>query len=239
MNQPMPHSNSRSSGKTFQSGKSVPSDICAPASSVPAETSRHVLERQIFQALGVSAANPLIEAFVGYIFEDESVLDAYFFAKELGHQPGSARPARLISRAAAAPASLPIKGLLPLEAAQRAGKQAQRMAIIPSEERHLVRVAAFLYPCSLFHLSRIETLSGTVPPIPTFEAIDTMRALLLEQSLHRLRVRHARLGNTLAAALGLPHDDDVNIDQVTRMATAVYLANLEITSLWTEQAGRV
>ena len=113
------------------------------------------------------------------------------------------------------------------------------MSLIQPEERHLVSVAAFLYPCSLFHLSRIEALSLTKPPIPTLDAIDTMRALLLEESLHRLRCRHAGLGNTLAAVLGLPHDDDVNTDQVTRMAAAVYLANLKVTAIWTEMGGRV
>ena len=184
----------------------------------------------ILQALQSSCANPLIQAFIGYVFEDESALDAYFFPKQVS------RYSRGTSAADDGSAG---ECLLPLEVGRRAGLHAQSMSLIQPQERHLVHVAAFLYPCSLFHMSRIEALSLTVPPIPTFDAIDTMRALLLEESLHRLRCRHAGLGNTLAAVLGLPHDDDVNSDQVTRMAAAVYLANLKVTAIWTELEGSV
>ena len=193
----------------------------------------------ILQALQPSCANPLNQAFIGHVFEDESTLDAYFFPKQVSRY---SRGTSAVGSGSACdgPGGTGPAGecLLPLEAARRAGLHAQSMSLIQPEERHLVNVAAFLYPCSLFHLSRIEALSLTKPPIPTFEAIDTMRALLLEESLHRLRCRHAGLGNTLAAVLGLPHDDDVNTDQVTRMAAAVCLANLKVTAIWTEMGGR-
>lgn len=184
----------------------------------------------ILKALQPSSDHPLIKAFIGYVFEDVAVLDAYFFAKKVR------RHARVAAPVGAWQA--PVESLFPVDLAQRAGVHAQSMSLILPEERHLVHVAAFLYPCSLFHLSRVEALSRTQLPSPAFDAIDTMRALLLEESLHRLRGLHAGLGNTLGAVLGLPHDDDVSTDQVTRMAAAVYLANLKVTALWTELGQR-
>ena len=230
MFQPKPHAQSAFNlRRSCKAGRSTLFDIALPSLSVaPAELPREMRRPMILQALQPSCANPLIKAFIGDVFEDESVLDAYFLAKQVSRHSSTA------SAAGTSGASEP---LLPLEFARRAGLHAQSLSLVQPQERDLVHVAAFLYPCSLFHLSRIEALSGTNPPIPTFDDVETMRALLLEESLHRLRCKHAGLGNTLAAVLGLAHDDDVSTDQATRLAGAVYLANLKVTAIWTELGG--
>ena len=230
MNQPKPHAPADfHSHRSCKSSRSSRFDIALPSLSLaPKELPREMRRPLILQALQPSCANPLIRAFIGDVFEDESVLDAYFFPKQVS---------RNVPATFAMPNGPAMETLVPLEVARRAGLHAQSMSLVQPQERDLVHVAAFLYPCSLFHLSRIEALSGPNPPIPTFDAVETMRALLLEESSHRLRCKHAGLGNTLAAVLGLPHDDDVQADQVTRLAAAVYLANLKVTAVWTELGG--
>lgn len=216
-----------------KAGRAVHFEISLPPVTPP-ELPREMRRPLILQALQPSSAHPLIRAFVGNVFEDESALDAYFFPKQVSRYTSYLPPS---SAAGVGRAGEGLTPLVPLEFARRAGFHAQSLSLVQPQERDLVDVAAFLYPCSLFHLSRIEALSGTNPPIPTFDDVETMRALLLEESLHRLRCKHAGLGNTLAAVLGLPHDDDVQTDQVTRLAGAVYLANLKVTAVWTELGG--
>lgn len=236
MFQPKPHAQSAFNlRRSCKGGRSSLFDIALPSLSVaPAELPREMRRPLILQALQPSCANPLIKAFIDDVFEDESVLDAYFLAKQVSRY-SSYLPAS--SAADVGRAGEGLIPLVPLEFARRAGLHAQSLSLVQPQERDLVHVAAFLYPCSLFHLSRIEALSGTNPPIPTFDDVETMRALLLEESLHRLRCKHAGLGNTLAAVLGLAHDDDVSTDQATRLAAAVYLANLKVTAVWTELGG--
>ncbi|MEO8388006.1 hypothetical protein [Polaromonas sp.] len=224
MNQSQPHAQPDfHAHHSCKAGRSSFFDISLP-STAPAQVPKEMRRPLILQALQPSCAHPLIQAFIGYVFEDESALDAYFFPKQVSrHMPATS----------AMPNGPAVETLVPLEVARYAGLHAQSMSLVQPQERQLVNVATFLYPCSLFHLSRIDALSGPNPPVPTFDAVETMRALLLEESLHRLRCKHAGLGKTLAAVLGLPHDDDVQTDQVARLAAAVYLANLKVTALWT------
>jgi len=204
------------------------SSLSAAANQVPFEKSDAM--RLLLQALQPGATNPYLEKFIHDVFEDECVVNAYFFPKckprvAQGVMPVSWDPSLLNS-------------VLPLEAAGRAGIQAKAMKLIQPEERHLAQIATFVYPSGLFYLSQMNTVLGIGSPVPAFSHIDEMREMLLEDALHKLRSRHPGLGNTLSAVLGLSHDDDIDEDQVARIAAAVYLANVKVNAIWTEQEGK-
>ena len=165
------------------------------------------------------------------MFQDECVVSAYFTPKSIPVDPRLVAQGRLDSSS--------LDNLLPWVAAASAGLQAKAMKQIQLEERHLAQLAGFVYPCGLFYLSHMAAVLGTGPRVPAVSHINSIRGMLLEDAVHKLKCRHETLGNTFAAVLGLPHDDDVNADQVTRMAAAVYLANLRVTAIWTEMGGRV
>ena len=178
------------------------------------------------QAVQPSPTNPFLEKFIHDVFNDECLVNAYFFPKYLSRDSRTIVSVGDVS-------SLPAK-VLPLEVAKQAGLQAKSMRLIQPEDRYLAQLATFVYPSGLFYLSHGATVLGTGSPVPEFFHIDEMREMLLEDALHKLRSRHARLGNTLAAVLGLPHDDDIDEDQVARIAAAVYLANVKVNAIWTE-----
>jgi hypothetical protein len=179
--------------------------------------------RQLLQGLGPNYGDPMIEEFVQGVFSDQSIVDAYFFPKPI---TGLMNAAELHTSGSAS-------AWIPLEVASRAAAQAQMMGLIRPYERRLTHLGTFLYPCGLFHCARIEVLSGQENTVPSFEQIETMRGLLLEESLRRLKTHHQGLPSTLAAVLGLPHDEDINEEQVARIASAVYLANVKVTAIWT------
>ena len=183
--------------------------------------------RLILQILQPSATNPFLEKFIHDVFEDECVVNAYFFAK--------CKPHLVVGVGQTNGDSSLLSSVLPVEAAGLAGVRARAMKLIQPEERHLAQVASFVYPSGLFYLSHLNTVLGIGSPVPAFSHIDEMRQMLLEDALHKLRSRHPKLGNTLAAVLGLPHDDDIDEDQVARVAAAVYLANVKVNAIWTEQ----
>ena len=202
--------------------------------------------RWLFQALQPCSANPLMETFINDVFDDECVVNAYFFPKCME------REGREISTALNTKAVKAVKPVvatkrdasfldswLPLEEAGHAARQAGCMKLIQPKERHLAQLAAFVSPCGLFYLSHVATVLGPESVVPTAAHTDAMREMLLEDALHKLRSRHARLGNTLAAVLGLTHDDDIDDDQVARITTAVYLANVKLNAIWTGQRGKV
>jgi hypothetical protein len=183
----------------------------------------------LLQALQPCAAHSWVEEFIHNMFQDECVVSAYF-------TPKSITADALSSIQDGLDASSQVN-LLPWAAAASAGLQAKAMQI-QSEERVLTQLAAFVYPCGLFYLSNMAAVLGTGPRVPAIPHSNAIRGMLLEDAVHKLKCRHDALGNTMAAVVGMPHGDDVNMDQVTRIAAAVYLANLKINAMWTELKSR-
>jgi hypothetical protein len=180
----------------------------------------------MLRGLRPSYSDPMTEEFVQGVFSEEGVLDAYLYPKRV---MGKGTDAGITS------------AWIPLEAASRAAAQAVRMFQIRPYERCLTHIAAMLYPCGMFYCARaaalgqIEGFNGApgMGSAVGFEEFDLMRRQLLEAPLKKLRSRHAGLANTLAAVLGLPCDrQDTNEEQVTRIASAVYLANRSVAAIW-------
>lgn len=182
--------------------------------------------RQILQSLQPHYGPALMETFVRNVFSDKSLVDAYFFPRPL-------RGLTYASKVAGKPGPGALFNLIPLEVASRAATKAQAMKLIKPFERRVVYLAAFLYPCGLFHCARSQAMFNLDGGIPSFEQIETRRRVLLEDALRQLRAENPDLTNTLAAALGFAvHDGDINQEQVARIASAVYLANVKVWSLW-------
>jgi hypothetical protein len=182
----------------------------------------------MLQGLRPSYSDPMTEEFVQGVFSEEGLLDAYLF------------PKRVTGKGADAGTT---SAWIPLEAASRAAAQAVRMFQIRPYERCLTHIAAMLYPCGMFYCARaaalgqIEGFNGApgMGSAVGFQEFDLMRQQLLEAPLKKLRSRHAGLANTLAAVLGLPCDrQDINEEQVTRIASAVYLANRSVAAVWAQ-----
>lgn len=164
---------------------------------------------------------PMTEAFVKSFLDNKPVADAYFHPKVIAGAASAGDPANR--------SDLPT--VIPMAAAMRAAGQAAAMGLIKPHERALVHLATIVYPCGLFFCDMVDQRASAVGP--QFHEVALMRSMLLEQPLKKLKGRHTGMGNTLAAVLGLAHSaDDVDLEQVSRLATAVHLANVKVTALW-------
>ena len=107
--------------------------------------------------------------------------------------------------------------------------QSLSMGFIRPFERCLTHLTTMLFPCGLFYWHYVaqafpERRHGKRF---RFDQVVMMRRLLLESPLKKLKARNPALANSMAAVLGLPYDvQDVNEEQVARIASAVCLANL-------------
>lgn len=220
------HSNSKSS--TFAGDRGDSSLVVQQSFAGHRSTSPTQHLHPMLQGLRPSYSDPMTEEFVQGVFREEGVLDAYLYPKRV---TGKGVDAGTTS------------AWIPLEAASRAAAQAVRMFQIRPYERCLTHIAAMLYPCGMFYCARaaalgqIEGFNG-VPGMGSavgLEEFDVIRQQLLDSPLKKLRGRHAGLANTLAAVLGLPCDrQDTNEEQVTRIASAVYLANRSVAAIWAQ-----
>jgi hypothetical protein len=161
----------------------------------------------------------MTEGFVKGFLGNKAVVEAYFHPKVNASDP--ARPPVL--------PNLPM--VIPMAEAMRAATQAAAMGLIKPHERALVHLATMVYPCGLFFCALVDQHPSAVGP--QFHEVALMRSMLLERPLKLLKGQHIGMGNTLAAVLGLAYSaEDVDLEQVSRLATAVHLANARITALW-------
>lgn len=166
---------------------------------------------------------PMTEEFVKNFLGDKAVVDAYYHPKVIAEVASAGDPTHR--------SGLPT--LIPMAAAMRAASQAAAMELIKPHERALVHLATIVYPCGLFLCARSQALSGREGAILNLEQVATMRGLLLARPSHHLRTQAPRLGDTLAAVLGLAVcDEDVSLAQVARISSAVYIANRKVSSIW-------
>lgn len=165
---------------------------------------------------------PMTDEFVKNFLGNKAVVEAYYHPKAIAGVINASDPAR--------PSALPV--VIPMAEAMQAASQAAAMELIKPHERALVRLATIVYPCGLFFCAHLDDPHALAVG-PQFHEVALMRSMLLEQPLKVLKGQHRGMGNTLAAVLGLAHSaEDVDLEQVSRLATAVHLANARITALW-------
>jgi hypothetical protein len=126
--------------------------------------------------------------------------------------------------------------VIPMDFTLQAATHAAGMGLVKVHERALVHLAAIVYPCGLFLSSKLDGQQGaqSQQPHPHSDEVAVTRFMLLEPPLKTLKGLHVEMGNTLAAVLGQSYSrEDVDLEQVSRLATAVQLANTRITALWT------
>ena len=163
---------------------------------------------------------PMTDTFVKNFLGNKPVVDAYFHPKAIAGDPTHR-------------ADLPnLQMVIPMAAAMRAATQAAAMGLIKPHERALVHLATIVYPCGLFFCAHLDAPHALAME-PQFHEVALMRSMLLELPLKKLKGQHIGMGNTLAAVLGQAYSaEDVDLEQVSRLATAVHLANARITALW-------
>lgn len=199
-----------------------------PAPTCPRELANRNAQRisRIFQSVQLQNCGPTLEEFVKRVFSDHNILDAYFLPKSIWDFMGEDQPITL-------PASGDLQELIPLDVASHAATQAMDMDLIKPAERFATQVAAFLYPCGLFYYALSQALPDKEGTILSYEQIGTLRGLLLERPLQYLREQDPGMGDTLTAVLGLAVcEEDVSLAQVARISSAVYIANLKVSSIW-------
>ncbi len=167
---------------------------------------------------------PMPEAFVKKFLGNQAVVEAYFHPKVITGLTSISDPAR--------PPALPsLTTVIPMAEAMRAANRAAALALIKPHERALVHLATMVYPCGLFFCELDD--QHTSPMGRTFHEVALMRSMLLEQPMKVLKGLDIGMGNTMAAVLGHAYSaEDVDQEQVSRLATAVHLANTRITALW-------
>lgn len=179
---------------------------------------------QLFDPTRPFYGEPMTEAFVKNFLGNKAMVEAYFHPKLIAGVINARHPAR--------PPVLPnLTTVIPMAEAMRAATQAAAMAMIKPHERALVHLATIVYPCGLFFCEMVDQQASAVGR--QFHEVALMRSMLLEQPLKILKGLHIGMGNTLAAVLGLAYSaEDVDLEQVSRLATAVHLANTRIAALW-------
>lgn len=161
---------------------------------------------------------PEMEEFLGQMFAQPEVVTAYF------------RPTPMADR------SLPrnaLRMVLPFEHALRAAKRAAAMPVLWPQERGLAWLAAFVYPCGLFHEAdpSLRHVSARHKAAPT-DSLSRLCYELLQDPLRQLRRRNLPLGDTLSAALGMDGADQCDAEQVARLVTVVRLATMDLERAW-------
>ena len=164
--------------------------------------------------------DPVLERFVQRVFADDLMVECYF------------QPRALHSR------SLPLeqRGLeqLPLDAALRAALRAFYMDIVTQpHERQLAYAASLIFSCGLFHCQHPWVVKTTGLNDVAFNRVDGVRAHLLEWPLHQLRLENAAIGDTWGEVFDQGINEDIDPEQVSRIGTAVWLANRRVAELWT------
>lgn len=163
-----------------------------------------------------------LERFALEFFADDNMVWAYYFPREAGPNPHQTAYGTV--------AQLDMKAVwTPLNGATAAAVRAQAMPIVQPHERELVHLATLLYPCALFHSVRSTVMGGhlriAVPP----SWLVQMRSGFLADALRTLRHHDPAMARSLSAVLDVPGEGAVNPEQVSRLASAVRLAQLTLT----------
>lgn len=171
--------------------------------------------RQCLTGSTTEGSDSPLEEFMRDVLRHDLLVGAYFHPKRLEGLPPPKNPA-----------------WVPVTRAIRAARHAQSVADIQPEERRLTYLATLLHSCGLFYCSKNNDLLGLpVPPMGS-ECFRLARLFLLDGALQKLRTRHESMADTMAAVMDLPHGEYYDLDQVARVSSAIYLANLRLTGIW-------
>lgn len=132
-----------------------------------------------------------------------------------------------------APDAKSLSSVKPMTLTLAAANEAARSGLVKQYEQALVHLAAIVSPCGLLmatHDLDHQEKSAT----PSWDEIESVRTSMLSRPLLKVKSADVAMGNTLAALLGQTYEeDDVDIDQVTRLAAAVRLSDIKVASFWT------
>ena len=173
--------------------------------------------------------NRCIEGMYRMLFDNPSVYRAYYSPRPM---PGLA-PAADIAGPVALGKALPT--VKPMELTLRSANHAAHSGLVKPHERPLVHLAAIVSPCGLL-MATDEDEPAQKSAAPSWDKIAFLRMYMLSKPLIKIKAFNVEMGNTLAAVLGQSYEqEDVDFDQVTRLATAVRLSDTKLASYWAGQ----
>ena len=163
------------------------------------------------------------------LFDNRSLYRAYYSPRPM---PGLALAAETAGGESLYKA-LPM--VIPMELTLRSANQTAHSGLVKPHERPLVHLAAIVSPCGLL-MSTDDTDDPAVAGPASWDKISFLRMYMLSKPLIKIKAFDVGMGNTLAAVLGQSYEqDDVDFDQVTRLATAVRLSDTKLASYWAGQ----
>ncbi|MFS2033423.1 hypothetical protein ACEN8I_05280 [Polaromonas sp. CT11-55] len=222
MSQLLPRPKPNSSIRTTEGAAPSPATPAAQLPSYVGIARPPIFQRNRLERLRPHYSDPTLNKFARQVFSDDSAVSAYFFPRLASDVQNYAVIAPQAKTAA----------WVPLEVALAAAGAAQSAALVQPHERELVHLAAFVYPCGLFHCARVAVIEGYKRMPLDGDWVRILRGLFLEDALRTLRTWHASKADTLSAVLGLDGEGDVNEEQVARLASVVHLAHLKTNAIW-------
>ena len=163
------------------------------------------------------------------LFDQPNLYRAYYYPRPI---PGLAPAVETQGTAAFGKELLAVK---PMKLILRSAYQAAQSGLVKPHERPLVHLAAIVSPCGLL-LATDDADDPQSPAISSWDKISFLRMYMLSKPLIKIKAFDVGMGNTLAAVLGQSYErEDVDIDQVTRLATAVRLSDTKLASYWAGQ----
>lgn len=174
--------------------------------------------------------NRCIEGMYRMLFDNRSLYRAYYSPRPM---TGLALAAETAGGGDSLCKALPM--VIPMELILRSASQAAHSGLVKPHERPLVHLAAIVSPCGLL-ISTDDTDEPAVAGPASWDKISFLRMFMLSKPLIKIKSFDVGMGNTLAAVLGQSYEqDDVDFDQVTRLATAVRLSDTKLASYWAGQ----
>lgn len=169
--------------------------------------------------------NRYIEGMNRMLFDNKNVFKAYFEPRMIsGLTPVASGTSRQTT-----------PRFVPMDLIQKSASQASGLYLVKPHERALVHLAAVISPVGLLLATDDLGKDGCSDKASWNEILFT-RMYLLSRPLIKIKGVHMHMGNTLAAVLGQSfNEEDVDLEQVSRLATAVQLSDSRVSSHWTSQ----
>lgn len=159
------------------------------------------------------------------LFDNKNVYKAYYEPRRL---PG-------LTPAATGASGQITPRFVPMDLVLKSASQASSLYLVKPHERALVHLAAIVSPVGLLLATDDLGKDGCADKAGWNEIL-FMRMYLLSHPLIKIKGVHMHMGNTLAAVLGQSYnEEDVDLDQVNRLATAVQLSDSRVSSYWAKQ----
>ena len=163
------------------------------------------------------------------LFNNPCFYRAYYDARLI---PGLAHAAQAVGLTPDAQALSMVK---PMALTLAAAYQAVHSGLVKPHERALVHLASIVSPCGLL-MATHDLEHPEKSATPSWDEIESLRMSMLSRPLLKIKAVDVAMGNTLAAVLGQSYEqEDVDVDQVSRLAAAVRLSDTKVASFWVGQ----